>query len=161
MKMKRCKCCGWYFEPQTPRQAYCDEECSQEGRKVSWNRYGKKRYSKKKAEKAAEKAKPKPSAILKVDVSRLPVPPLPPTKEVRIGEVVSDSEIDSMISHFNVEHDTAKNGEFSEDENNTILRMAGEGKTYTMIAMELNRPNPSAIKKQHMKLLRTEMGKAQ
>lgn len=93
MKMKRCKCCGWYFEPQTPRQAYCDDECRQEGRLTSWSRYGKKPYARKKSEKAVEK---KPPSILKVDVTKLPAPVLPPTKEYR-GTSLEDRKLQSMF----------------------------------------------------------------
>ncbi len=93
MKMKRCRYCGWWFEPKTPRQSYCDEECSQEGRKASWSRYRKKRYAQKKAEKAKEAKKP---SILKVDVAKLPTPTLPPTKEVR-GTSLEDRKLQSMF----------------------------------------------------------------
>lgn len=160
MKMKRCKCCGWYFEPQTPRQAYCDDECRQEGRLTSWSRYGKKRYARKKSEKAAEKAKPKPSATLKVDVSRLPNPPLPATKEVRIGEVVTDAEISSLIEHFSYDPSSSKKNVYTEDEDATIIRMAEEGATYSMIANKIG-GNPNAIRIQHEKLISAGIGKAQ
>ena len=72
---------------------------------MAWRRYGKKRYARHKA----EKDKKKPSAVLKVDVSRLPVPPLPATKEVRIGEVVKDSEISSLMEHFSYDPSSKKN----------------------------------------------------
>lgn len=89
---------------------------------MSWSRYGKKRYARKKSEKAAEKAKPKPSATLKVDVSRLPNPPLPATKEVRIGEVVTDSEISSLIEHFSYDPSSSKKNVYTEDDDAAIIR---------------------------------------
>ena len=93
MKMKRCKCCGWWFEPKTPRQSYCDEECKREWGKVLHSRYNKKRYAQKKAEKAKEAKKP---SILKVDVAKLPAPVLPPTKEYR-GTTMADRKLQSMF----------------------------------------------------------------
>ena len=83
MKMKRCKCCGWWFEPQKPAQKYCDDECCKEGRRSSWLR----------AQNKKRRSAPKKSATLKVDAKKLPVPRLPATKEVRVGEVVKDYEI--------------------------------------------------------------------
>ena len=89
MKMKGCKCCGWWFEPKTPRQSYCDEECSYEGRKTSWSRYGKKRYARKKSEKAAEKKmsaiKCNPGALRKPYIKYVKPSEmrfLPPNKEI-------------------------------------------------------------------------------
>ena len=90
MKMKRCKCCGWWFEPKKPRQAYCDDECRQEGRLTSWSR----RYHEKKTEKKPEEKKP--PSILKVDVAKLPAPVLPPTKEYR-GTSLEDRKLQSMF----------------------------------------------------------------
>lgn len=90
MRMKRCKCCGWYFEPQTPRQAYCDDECRQEGRKASWR----KSYHRRKEE--AKKPEEKKPSILKVDVAKLPAPVLPPTKEYR-GTTMADRKLQSMF----------------------------------------------------------------
>ena len=72
MKMRRCKYCGWWFEPHHGRQVFCDDECKKESQLERWRR----RYHEKKTE---EK---KPS-IMKVDVSKLPPPTLPPTKEYR------------------------------------------------------------------------------
>lgn len=90
MKMKRCRYCGWWFEPKTPRQAYCDEECSQEGRKASWR----KSYHRRKEE--AKKPEEKKPSILKVDISRMPTPMFPPTKEVR-GASMEDRKLQSMF----------------------------------------------------------------
>ena len=150
MKMKRCKCCGWYFEPKTTATKYCDEECSKEGLRMAWRRYGKKRYARHKAGKDEKK----PSAVLKVDVSRLPVPPLPATKEVRIGEVVKDSEISSLMEHFSYDPSSKKNV-YTEDEDATIIRMADEGETYTAIASKIG-GTPNAIRIHHQKLIKEQ-----
>ena len=96
MKMKRCKCCGWYFEPKTPGQTYCDDECSEEGRRMAWRRYGKKRYTQKKAENAEKAKEAKKPSILKVDISKLPTPMLPPTKEVR-GMSLEDRKLQKIM----------------------------------------------------------------
>lgn len=99
MKMKRCKCCGWYFEPKTIGQTYCDDECSEEGRRMAWRRYGKKRYAQKKAENAekAKEGKGSQKALnLKVDISKLPTPMLPPTKKVR-GMSLEDRKLQKIM----------------------------------------------------------------
>ena len=119
-----------------------------------------KRYARKKSEKAAEKAKPKPSATLKVDVSKLPNPPLPATKEVRIGEVVTDAEISSLIEHFSYDPSSSRKNVYTEDEDATIIRMAEEGATYSMIANKIG-GTPNAIRIQHEKLISAGIGKAQ
>jgi len=62
--MKRCKCCGWWFEPLKPRQVYCDDECRHEADRISKREWWRKNRGTAK----------KPSSILKVDVSRLPHP---------------------------------------------------------------------------------------
>lgn len=86
MKMKRCRYCGWWFEPKHGRQVYCDDECAKEGRLALWRQ----RYHEKKAE---EK---KPPAVVKVDIAKLPTPMLPPTKEVR-GTSLEDRKLQSMF----------------------------------------------------------------
>ena len=68
--MKRCKCCGWWFEPKTGRSMYCDEECRREGLLASKRRY----YQSVKQKKR--------QTALKCDPKKLPVPMLPPTKRV-------------------------------------------------------------------------------
>ena len=85
MKMRRCVNCGWWFEPKDGRQKCCDEECSRECKLTA----RRKSYHRRK-----EEAK-KPS-ILKVDISRLPTPMLPPTKEVR-GASLEDRKLQSMF----------------------------------------------------------------
>jgi hypothetical protein len=70
--LKRCKYCGWWFEPSKPRQVYCDDECRHEAELETKRKWWRK-----------NKGTKKPSSILKVDVSRLPPPTLPPTKEVK------------------------------------------------------------------------------
>jgi len=74
--MKRCKCCGWWFEPLKPRQVYCDDECRHEAGRISKREWWRKNRGTAK----------KPSSILKVDVSRVPPPTLPPTKEYKSGD---------------------------------------------------------------------------
>ena len=85
MKMKRCRYCGWWYEPKSPRQSYCDAECKHEAQLELWR----KGYRRRK-----EEAK-KPS-ILKVDISRLPTPMLPPTKEVR-GMSLEDRKLQKIM----------------------------------------------------------------
>ena len=95
MKMKRCRYCGWWFEPKTPRQSYCDEECSQEGRKASWRKsYHRRKEEAKKPE--AKKPEEKKPSILKVDISRLPTPMFPPTTEVR-GTSLEDRKLQKIM----------------------------------------------------------------
>lgn len=150
MKMKRCKCCGWYFEPKAYNSQYCDDECRREGMRASW------RNSK---------------LRLRVDAKRLPVPLLPATKEVRIGEVVSDYENNSLLdfgsysdkSEKELQESRKRGGStyaYTDEENSIIIRMAEEGATFTMIANELGR-TPNAIRIQHGKLIRAGIGKAQ
>lgn len=151
MKMKRCKCCGWYFEPKAYNSQYCDDECRREGMRASW------RNSK---------------LRLRVDAKRLPVPILPPTKEVRIGEVVKDDEVSDMLDGFGGYSDKSEDAiqesrkrggstyAYTDEENSIIIRMAEEGATFTMIANELGR-TPNAVRIQHGKLIRAGIGKAQ
>lgn len=91
MKMRRCKYCGWWFEPKDGRQAYCDDECKKEGYRSSW-RNGKRR-KKEEAKKPEEK---KPPSILKVDISKIPTPMLPPTKKVR-GMSMEDRKLQKIM----------------------------------------------------------------
>lgn len=72
--MKRCKYCGWWFEPKTNRSMYCDDECRKEADLISKRKWWRKNRDTK-----------KPPSILKVDVSKLPPPTLPPTKEYKSG----------------------------------------------------------------------------
>lgn len=163
MKMKRCKCCGWYFEPKAYNSQYCDDECRREGMRASWRKSkGNKRH----------RLQKKPSAVLKVKTTKLPVPILPPTKEVRIGEVVSDYEISGMLGDFGgysdkseeaIQESRKRGGStyaYTDEENSIIIRMAEEGATFTMIANELGR-TPNAVRIQHGKLIRAGIGKAQ
>ena len=60
--MKRCKYCGWWFEPKTNRSMYCDDECRHEAELITKREWWRKNRSTK-----------KPS-ILKVDASKLPPP---------------------------------------------------------------------------------------
>ena len=69
--MKRCKYCGWWFEPKSTREKYCDDECRKEAGLISKREWWRKNRGTK-----------KPS-ILKVDASKLPPPALPPAKEVK------------------------------------------------------------------------------
>ena len=62
--MKRCKYCGWWFEPSKPRQVYCDDECRHEAELITKREWWRKNKG---------TAKKTPS-ILKVDVSKLPPP---------------------------------------------------------------------------------------
>ena len=157
--MKRCKYCGWWFEPKSNRSMYCDDECRREGMRASWCKSKRKRQTR---EKAGLKCNPK----------TLPVPILPPTKEVRIGEVVSDYEINGMLGDFGGYSDKSeeaiqesrKRGSstyaYTDEENSIIIRMAEEGATFTTIANELGR-TPNAIRIQHGKLIKAGIGKAQ
>ena len=157
--MKRCKYCGWWFEPSKPRQVYCDDECRREGMRASWCKSKRKRQTR---EKAGLKCNPK----------TLPVPILPPTKEVWIGEVVSDYEISGMLGDFGgysdkseeaIQESRKRGGStyaYTDEENSIIIRMAEEGATFTTIANKLGR-TPNGIRIQHGKLIRAGIGKAQ
>ena len=90
MKMKRCRYCGWWFEPKDGRQKCCDEECSCECKRMA----RRKSYHRRKEE--AKKPEEKKPSILKVDISRMPTPMLPPTKEVR-GTSLEDRKLQSMF----------------------------------------------------------------
>ena len=159
--MKRCKYCGWWFEPKTTREKYCDDECRREGRRASWCKSKRKQQAREKAGK-----------VLKVDARKLPVPILPPTKEVRIGEVVSDYEISGMLGDFGgysdkseeaIQESRKRGGStyaYTDEENSIIIRMAEQGATFTTIANELGR-TPNAIRIQHGKLIKAGIGKAQ
>lgn len=48
--MKKCKCCGWWFDQEKRGQAYCDEECRREGLLASKRRYYQSVKQKKKAD---------------------------------------------------------------------------------------------------------------
>lgn len=157
--MKRCKYCGWWFEPKACNSQYCDDECRREGMRASWCKSKRKRQTR---EKAGLKCNPK----------TLPVPILPPTKEVRIGEVVSDYEINGMLGDFGgysdkseeaIQESRKRGGStyaYTDEENSIIIRMAEEGATFTTIANELGR-TPNAIRIQHGKLIKAGIGKAQ
>jgi len=161
--LKRCKYCGWWFEPSKPRQVYCDDECRHEGYLLAKRQYAKREYARRTRMK---------SAGLKVDASRLPVPMLPPTKEVRIGEVVKDYEVSDMLDGFGGYSDKSeeaiqesrkrggKTHAYTDEENSIIIRMAEEGATFTMIANELGR-TPNGVRIQHGKLTRAGIGRAQ
>lgn len=90
MKMRRCVNCGWWFEPKDGRQKCCDEECSCECKRMARQ----KSYHRRKEE--AKKPEEKKPSILKVDISRMPTPMLPPTKEVR-GTSLEDRKLQSMF----------------------------------------------------------------
>lgn len=61
--MKRCKYCGWWFEPKSNRSMYCDDECRHEAELETKRKWWRKNKDAK-----------KPSSILKVDASKLPPP---------------------------------------------------------------------------------------
>lgn len=90
MKMRRCRYCGWWYEPKSPRQSYCDAECKHESQLELWR----KGYHRRKEE--AKKPEEKKPSILKADISRLPTPMLPPTKEYR-GTTMADRKLQSMF----------------------------------------------------------------
>ena len=80
--MKRCKCCGWWFEPKDGRQKCCDEECKQEWRRSQWRKAQNEKYAKRKkmqAVKCNPAALPKPY-IKYVKPTELRF--LPPDKEI-------------------------------------------------------------------------------
>jgi hypothetical protein len=122
--------------------------------------------------KSKRKLQTRERAGLKCNPKTLPVPILPPTKEVRIGEVVSDYEINSMLGAFGgysdkseeaIQESRKRGGStyaYTDEENSIIIRMAEEGATFTTIANELGR-TPNAIRIQHGKLIRAGIGKAQ
>ena len=72
--MKRCKTCGWWFEPKTNRSMYCDDECRKEADRISKREWWRK-----------NRGARKPS-ILKVDASKLPPPYIAANKRIQGGD---------------------------------------------------------------------------
>lgn len=81
--MKRCKYCGWWFEPKTNRSMYCDDECRKEADRISKREWWRKNKGTAK----------KPSLILKVDVSRLPPPYIAADKRIQVGRPKSERTV--------------------------------------------------------------------
>jgi hypothetical protein len=71
---------------------YCDDECRKEADRISKRKWWRKNRSTK-----------KPSSILKVDVSRLPPPTLPPTKEYKSGDRNLEKLFEQMERRRNFE----------------------------------------------------------
>lgn len=127
--MRKCKLCGWYFEPKNPHQLLCDEECRKESMRIARRDYNRR---------IRKKSKP-PKAVLKCNPSKLPKPPFPPTKEVRIDDV---EPIDQMFARE--ETVSMVSGAFTPDEDRLIAAMIEDGMTITYIAKELHR-YPGAV----------------
>ena len=86
---------------------------------------------------------------LKIPIDRLPKPPLPPTRPVRIGEVVSDHEVRGLIYQMAGQTEAQKasckkgceNGArarkvnaWTPEKDEELLRLRAEGKSYSEIA---------------------------
>lgn len=86
MKMKRYKCCGWWFQPKDGRQAYCDNECKKEGYRSTW------RNSKRRA--LAEKKK---MPAVKYNPAALPKPYIKYTKPSEMRFLPPNKEIVNCV----------------------------------------------------------------
>lgn len=128
--MKRCRVCGWWFDPADNRQLICDEECRKESMRIARRDYNRR---------IRKKSKP-PKAVLKCNPAKLPNPPLPPTRSVRIDDP-EDYEVSkehSIAEFFEVEQNNTT-GPFTAEEDALISSLFAEGKTVNYIAKKLHR----------------------